>query len=115
MSYDRKFALQMFFNEIVTLSHRTDMLVEAIEGGGYPLSGLVNNLLSNRSIVDKIVKDYTGESHEFRLNGAGFKLYWRLDRELNFLKIKVGGDQARQYPFFVAAVNRLLENQKFLR
>jgi len=115
MSYDREFALKLFFNEIVTLSHRTDMMEEGIEGGGYPLSSLVNNLLSNHSIVNKITNDYTGESHEFRLNGAGLKMWWRLNRSLGFLKIRIGGDQARQYPFFVAAVNKLLEHQKFLR
>ncbi len=114
MNNDREFALRMFFNEIISISHRTDMLEEGIKGGGYPLSGLVNNLLSNRSILNKIVSDYTGEMHEFRLNGAGFKLWWRFDRNLDFLKIHIGGDQACQYPNFVDAVNKFIENNRFL-
>ena len=108
--YDRKFALRMFFGEIIRLSHTRDMLVEAISGGGYPLGKLVNNLVGNNTLIDKITNDYTGESHEFRLNEAGFKMYWRIDREFDVLKIRIGGDQADCYPLLAAKIRRLLNN-----
>jgi hypothetical protein len=104
--YDRKQALQLLFAEIIRLSHRTDMMAEAIAGGGYSLHGLVDSIVGpfGRNLVDKIVEDKTGESHEFRLNEAGFKLYWRLDQEHDLLKLRIGGDQASNYPCFTATI-----------
>lgn len=113
---DRGFELNLFFSEIVSLSHHSEMMREAIEGGGYPLSNLVNSLLNKGcSITRRIVSDYTGESHEFRLNNAGLKMYWRLDRESNQLRVRIGGDQARQFPRFVAAVRRIIEENQYLQ
>jgi len=97
MSYNRSFALQMFFEEIIKLSLRTEMLREAISGGGHPLSNLIINLVNKKTLIDRITNDHTGEGHEFRLNGAGLKLYWRIDSEFDVLKIRIGGDQADQY------------------
>ena len=106
MGYDRKQALQLLFAEMIRLSHRTEYMEEAITGGGYPLHGLVDSLTNpfGRSLVDKIVEDKTDESHEFRLNDAGFKLYWRLDQEHDLLKLRLGGDQMRNYPMFAATI-----------
>ena len=104
MSYDRRQALQLLFAEMIRLSHRTELMEEAIAGGGYPLHGLVESLLSHRTLIDEIVDDTTNESHEFRLNDAGFKLYWRLDKEHDLLKIRLGGDQMRNYPMFAARI-----------
>lgn len=102
--YDRRLALEFLFDEMITLSHSTFMMREAIEGGGYPLSGLVCSLLQRRTLIDRIVGDYTNNSHEFRLNDAGFKLFWRLDREFDLLKLRIGGDQAGNYPCFVKTI-----------
>ena len=107
--YDRKFALRMFFDEIITLSHTRGMLVEGITGGGYPLSGLTNDDLKKRRLVKRIAGATDSDSHEFRLNGAGLKLYWRLDQEHDLLKISIGGDQAKDYPFFTAHVRNILK------
>ena len=114
MGYDRRFALTMFFETIIALSHRVDMMREAISGGGYPLSGIANSDLSRRRLIDRMVNTSDGDSHEVRLNEAGFKMYWRLDQEHDLLKISVGGDQANCYPFLVAKIRRLLK-ESFIR
>jgi len=91
------------------------MMEEAITGG-YPLSGLIDDLTSGGNrLVKKIITDTSGESHEFRLNNAGLKLYWRLSREHDLLKVSIGGDQANNYPRFVAAVRRIIECNTYLR
>ena len=104
--YDRKLALELLFDEFITLSHSPIMMEEALEGGGYPLSGLVDSITNpfRVSLVDKITSDYTNNGHEFRLNDAGFKLFWRVDREFDLLKINLGGDQLTNYPHLVAAI-----------
>lgn len=109
MSYDRKRVLQSLFAEMIRVSHRTEYMAEAVAGGGYSLHGLVDSLTSpyGRSLVDKIVEDKTGTSHEFRLNEAGFKLYWRLDQEHDLLTLRIGGDQMCNYPRFAAHVRLL--------
>jgi len=106
MKYDRRVMLSMFFDEIIALSHTTQMLQEAISGGGYPLSSVVNCDMSKSLLIRDIVGDDCGER---RLNGAGLKLYWRWDRDEDTLKVRIGGDQARQFQFFVAAVSRILD------
>lgn len=110
MGYDRRATLTLFFDTIITVSHRMDMMREAISGGGYPLSGIANSEFSRRRLVDRMVNTTDGDSHEVRLNEAGFKLYWRVDQEYALLKISVGGDQANCYPCLVAAIRRLLDN-----
>jgi hypothetical protein len=45
-NYNRRQALQLLFAEIIRLSHSTDMMAEAIAGGGYPLHGLMDSLTS---------------------------------------------------------------------
>lgn len=118
MSYDREYTIKLFFNEIITTSHTSTMIEEAIGAGGHPLSGLLDNFLTSRGVsilIDEIVNDDTGESHEFRLNNAGLKLYWRLDRKHDLLNVSIGGDQANNYPRFVAAVRRIIEYNGYLR
>lgn len=110
MGYDRRVALTLFFDTIITVSHRMDMMREGIEGGGYPLSGITNSEFSRRRLIDRMVNTTDGDSHEVRLNEAGFKLYWRVDQKHALLKIRIGGDQANQYPFLVASIRRLLDN-----
>ncbi len=116
MSYDRKFTIRWFFNEMIKTSHTTIMMEEAIVGGGYPLSGLIDSLLTSDGgcLIDKMINNDTDESHEFRLNDAGLKLYWRLDRKHGLLKVSIGGDQANNYPKFVAAVRRLIEHNIYM-
>lgn len=115
MSYDRKFALRMFFDEIITLSHTRDAMVEAVTGIGYPLSGLVNDDLSKQRLIKRIVDTTDSNSHEYRLNGAGLKLYWRIDHMYDLLKISIGGDQANDYPYFVPHVRNIIKWNRNLR
>lgn len=112
--YDRRLTLQLLFDEMIALSHSTFMMREAIEGGGYPLSGLMKSLTNpfERSLINTIVTDYTSEKHEFQLNDAGLKLYWRLDRKYEVLKLSISGDQTSDYPHFVSAVRQIIKQAK---
>ena len=117
MSFDREYSIRLFFKEMVKTSHLMTMMEEAIGAGGYPLSGLIDALLTSGGgrLINEMINDDTGESHELRLNSAGLKLYWRLDPEHDSFEVKIGGDQAICYPRFVAAVRRLIEHNVYLR
>jgi hypothetical protein len=97
-------------------------LIEAVEkaqtpgwsnpGWSHACSATVREERSLERMARDIVTD---DSHEFRLNGAGLKLYTRgvkvgiMRREVQF-NMRVGGDQASAYPEFVEwANNRLAE------
>jgi hypothetical protein len=113
----REYSIRLFFNEIIKTSHITIMMEEAISGGGYPLSGLIDTLLTNGvdRLIHKMVNDNTGDNHEMRLNNAGLKMYWRLNLEDGVFEISIGGDQIRNYPRFVAAIRRFIEHDEYLR
>ena len=45
---------------------------------------------------------------EIRINTTGLKLYITLKKPLNRVHIRIGGDQAKDYPTFVSAVKHKL-------
>jgi len=117
------FMLKQFFLEMLNLSYNSIR-----PGWGNPCSYLLERLmLRQKPFLDKIMGDYTGHSHEMRLNGAGLKLYWSVKREVpdpnaNYVAppvrkfvCRIGGDQAKEYPFFVAQVERLILKYQFNR
>jgi hypothetical protein len=99
-------------------------LVEAVEkaqtpgwskpGWGHACSYTVREERSLEKMARDIVTD---DSHEFRLNGAGLKLYTRgvkvgiMMRHVQF-NMRVGGDQASAYPEFVEWANNRLDELK---
>jgi hypothetical protein len=107
------FLLKQFFLDMLNLSY------EAVRPGwGNPCSYLLERLmLRQEPFLNKIVGDYTNSSHEMRLNGAGLKLWWTVHREGVDARFTchIGGDQAREYPFFVDRVEKLILKYKFNR
>lgn len=45
---------------------------------------------------------------EYRINSAGLKLYITINKPLNKVSVRIGGDQADDYPTFVPAVKHKL-------
>ena len=107
------FLLKQFFLEMLQLSY------EGIRPGwGNPCSYLLEKLiLRQEPFLDKIMGDFTNHSQELRLNGAGLKLWWSVRRNGEKAKFTchIGGDQAREYPFFVDRVEKLILKYKFNR
>lgn len=109
-----EFTLKNFFWELMQLSY-----VDFRPEWGNPCSYLLERLmLRQKMFLDKITGDFTNMSHEMRLNGAGLKLWWSMekdDRDQRQFTCHIGGDQAKEYPMFVAQSRRLIEKYKFNR
>jgi len=54
-------------------------------------------VLRGNHIVKRIVGDYNSDYQEYRLNGAGLKLFWR-----NAKTVKPGGGEYRRFECFIA-------------
>lgn len=117
------FLLKQFFLEMLNLSYN-----DIRPGWGNPCSYLLEKLmLRQKPFLEKIIGDYTDHSHEVRLNGAGLKLYWSVRRDdsdigagcaatpVRKFTCYIGGDQAKEYPFFVAQVENLIKKYQFNR
>lgn len=108
-----RFELKQFFNEMLELSYN-----DLRPGWGNPCSHLLQSMCIRQGpFLDKIMGDFTGDSHEYRLNNAGLKMYWEVRRtrgaKFDGFKCSVGGDQAKEYPMFVAQVNNLIKKYQF--
>jgi hypothetical protein len=101
------FKLQGFFLEMLRLSY-----LDYRPEWGNPCSYLLERLiLRQEGFLNKIKGDFTNRSHEMRLNGAGLKLWWSVEKnEKGFRKFTchIGGDQAKDYPMFTAQVKKLI-------
>jgi len=101
------FKIKHFFFDLLELSY-----IDLKPGWGNPCSYLLERLILHQEpFLNKITGDYTGHSHEMRLNGAGLKLYWevrRRDGKVEF-KVSIGGDQAKEYRFFIVHARRLIK------
>jgi hypothetical protein len=122
------FRIKSFFHEMLELSY-TDLR----SGWGNPCCHLLESMcMYQESFLKKIEGDYTNDSHEYRLNNAGLKMYWGVERtkctgdiatvkkvfktsEAHFdrFKCSIGGDQAKEYPMFVAKATLLINKYKF--
>jgi hypothetical protein len=72
-----KYKLLHFFMDLINLMYKHP----GPKGFGNPVSNLVEQMcLRQKPFIDRIMGDYTGNSHEFRLNNAGLKLYWEVRR-----------------------------------
>ena len=116
--------LLYFFNELIKIGLR----YPGRPGWGNPCSHLIEALvLTREKFVDRICNDYTRSSHEFRLNGAGLKMYWEVRRENKMLTkspddhqgpiqiskfvCSIAGDQAKEYPEFVEAARKFIKQR----
>jgi hypothetical protein len=110
-----EFMLKQFFLEMLRLSYN-DLRI----GWGNPCSQLLEEMIIRpQPFLDKIMGDYSGDSHEYRLNGAGLKLHWEMRKENTYageermFKCHISGDQAKEYPIFMAQVKGLILNFEF--
>lgn len=71
----------------------------------YMLSGFDN-------FVNRIMGDYRNMSNEIRINGAGLKLYYRVNQKENLIYFFIGGDQVNDYPEFVSAAREILKRER---
>lgn len=103
-----KFRLCAFFAELICLMYRHP----GQPGFGNPVSWLIEQMCCHQDrFINRIIGDYSGESHESRLNNAGLKMYWSVDRNGGApqFRCRIGGDQAREYADFVAAATELIQ------
>jgi hypothetical protein len=110
-----EFMLKQFFHEMLTLSYN-----DLRAGWGNPCSHLLEDVaIRQKPFLNKIMGDYSGDSHEYRLNDAGLKMHWEMRKvntyagEERMFKCHVSGDQAKEYPMFVAQVNGLILKYQF--
>ncbi len=109
------FVLKQFFHELLELSYN-----DLRTGWGNPCSHLLEDMIiRQKPFLDKIDGDYSGESHEYRLNNAGLKMHWVMRKEdthageARMFKCTISGDQAREYPMFVAQARALILKYQF--
>lgn len=109
---DSKFRLSLFFHKLIKIG------IEDMRSGGGRIMGcavdkLVEDMCTRQDrFLDRIINDYSGHSHEYRLNNAGLKMYWEMVRTPNDGRkfvCSIGGDQAKDYPSFVAMAREQLK------
>jgi hypothetical protein len=114
-----KYMLLSFFHELIKLG--IDM--PGRPDFGSPISRLLGQMcLYQETFLSHILGDYTGESHEVRLNDAGLKMYWRAEKSetktsgtIRRFTCRIGGDQAKDYVGFVVAANKLIKQYNYER
>lgn len=107
-----KYRLRAFFYALIMLDFKYKEM--------YSLGSATSELLKYMCMhqdrwLARIHGDYTGDSHEFRLNGAGLKMYWLVDRNDNGFQCRIGGDQAKDYPLFVSEAEQLIKMYGYQR
>lgn len=106
--------LMHFFFEMIKLGVK----MPGRPGFGNPISWLLEQMCTRQdAFLDRICNDYTYQSNEYRLNGAGLKMHWRLEKNTNngwrVFKCHISGDQAKDYPEFVVAAKRLIRDYDY--
>lgn len=106
------FILKSFFLELLELSYN-----DLKPGWGNPCSELLKKMcLRQDAWIGRIIGDFTGNSHEMRLNGSGLKMWWEVRRNCDRgdgFKCSIGGDQAKEYPLFCHQAERLIKKYNF--
>jgi hypothetical protein len=111
-----KYMLRSFFYELIKLG--IDM--PGRPGFGSPISWLLEQMcLHQDKLIDRICGDFTRDSQEWRINTAGLKLYWRVERDHDDkwrrFQCHIGGDQVKDYVGFVVAANKLIKQYQYGR
>lgn len=104
-----RYNLLYFFRGLIQLSIK----FPGGPGWGHACTELLDSLiLKQTNFIDRIMNDKTGNFHEYRLNGAGLKLHWRVFRrklslaghpslEVAKFQCYISGDQKDEYEDFV--------------
>lgn len=100
--------LEWFLKDIIKTAVRSEFRDE--NKFGFSCSHLLDDILriGVKGLASRWANDFTGDSHEYRLNDAGLKLYWRTYPRENKISIHIGGDQKTNYPLFVAKFDQIL-------
>lgn len=107
-----RYNLLYFFNELINIAIKNP----ARPGWGNACSHLIEALiLRQENFIKKIVEAKPNNSNEYRLNGAGLKMYWELrqDRDTSDPRFvcNIGGDQAKDYDDFVVKARLFLKER----
>lgn len=118
-----RYNLLYFFRELIQLS----ITYPARPGWGHACSELLDDLiLTQNHFIDRIANDYTGDFHEYRLNGSGLKMHWRIKREnvvqfsspegtkptqVERFQCYISGDQKKDYDDFVTMAEKYIEER----
>ena len=99
--------LDWYQDDVMEFSDRHDKSNEYQKNSDNPCKEIVATILRYPVTLKKMVTDICLErDREYRLNGAGLKLYTYI---LDGVKMVVGGDQAKDYDYFVYNANSYLE------
>jgi hypothetical protein len=116
------YMLRSFFYEMIKLG--IDM--PGRPGFGSPISWLLEQMCVHQDkLIDRICGDYTRDGQEWRINTAGLKLYWRVERDDRYARTSamskhvfrchIGGDQVKDYVGFVVSANKLIKKYNYNR
>lgn len=112
-----KFGLKLFFEELIKQAIE-DVRYHEGKSMGFACDKLLEDMcIRQEPFLDRIIGDYSRENHEYRLNNAGLKMYWEMCREGTYhgsdrvFKCSISGDQAKDYPWFVASARMLLKSR----
>lgn len=104
-----KYRLLGFFHDLIKLG----IAMPGRPGFGSPISWLLEQMcVRQEKFISRILGDYTGESTEWRLNNAGLKMHWYVDRrtkERGEFKVYISGDQRNDYAGFYVAAKVLIK------
>jgi len=102
MKTDRH-ALHYLFNDLIKLS----VEYPGDRGWGIGCSSLLETMiLRQKTFIDKILDDDSGDFHEYRINGAGLKMHWRV--VFGKFQCYISGDQVAPYADFVVHAKELI-------
>jgi hypothetical protein len=114
-----RYQLLIFFRELIQLS----INYPGRSGWGHACSELLSDLiLAQNHFIDRIVGDYSGEFNEYRLNGAGLKMHWKVKRdkivisnsqvtERAHFQCYISGDQKKDYDDFVVMAEKYIKKR----
>lgn len=114
--YRDKYRLEHFFYELIKLG----IEMPGRPGFGSPISWLLEQMCTRHDhFLDRICNDFSQESNECRLNNAGLKMHWRVEKRekdgWRVFKCYISGDQAKDYPGFVTAAKSLIKHYGYDR
>jgi hypothetical protein len=106
------YQLKYFFKDLIELSIK----YPGDPGFGIGCSELLEAMmLRQETFINRIMGDNSGDFNEYRLNGAGLKMHWKVERttgaEFDTFKCYISGDQVRQYADFVVQAKELIRKR----
>lgn len=107
-----RYQILYFFKDLIELSIK----YPGDPGFGIGCSELLQAMMLRQdTFVDKIMEDDSGDFHEYRLNGAGLKMHWMVERttgaKFDTFKCYISGDQVKQYADFFVQAKELIRKR----